>query len=310
MSKPLFKGCTYNCNQGEYYDQLRKKVVKCGYCAEQRSKEVRDGVLGEAEEEQENLTEALGFQVKSAPLKIIEERIIPESERSIMNSQSVDEFFKSLNLVMDCFNSDRKLPSSVVFGLPREGRFDLIAHPLLTTAYKNGLIISPVTTTGSYMRERSAVQNSAVKFEDEKEFYAKYFDSAVLVMIIPSGVSEVELLAGKSLMQERASKGLSTIFLTTSPESSIGELVGTRYGHDGTRYETEPSNYVAKGVFATYDKTKRDENRWSQVASESSEITSTTLDELRNQTKKPNSGIGFGSATNDLSKSRVTRSFG
>lgn len=307
MAKPLYPDCTYHCNQGQYFNDLTRKMVPCEHCTSKRSAEVRDGILTDDAGVEENLTEALGFSVKSAPLLIIEDRIIPRSEREVMNYDTVVNFFKVLNDVMNRLKLGNKIPTSVVFGLPREGRFDLIAHPVLMTAYKTGMKVAPVTTTGEYMRSRSLVQSGEAKMSEEQEFYEKYFDSDVLVVILPSGVSEREILAGKSIMQERAAKGRSTMFLTTSPESSIGEIVGTRYGHDGSRYETESSNYVARGVFATYDKAKGNQNRWSQASTEMpSELSIEQLKEASAGASKTNGGnVSFGSAV----KGKV-RSFG
>lgn len=299
MAKPLYPDCTYHCNQGQYFDDLHGKMVPCEFCTSRRNTEVRDGILKDEEGVEENLTEALGFSVKSAPLKIIEERIIPQSERDVMNYDTVVNFFNVLNAVMDRMRLGNDIPTSVVFGLPREGRFDLIAHPILVAAYKSGKKISPITTTGEYIRARSRVQSGDASMAEETEFYEKYFDTDVLIVILPSGVSEREILAGKSIMQERAVKSRSTMFLTTSPESSISELVGTRYGHDGTRFETEPSNYVARGVFATYDKKKGNQNRWTQAASEDmpSEISMSDLKEASSKSANTDSGnISFGSA--------------
>lgn len=228
----LNPNCRYNCVRGKYFDHVQKREVICPDCQSYRVSEVRSGYTADAGVP---VKDVLGFDSEYQDFSLDSSKVLAKSAIPQLDPGSVTVFQKGLEEVYSKLVLGTAPKTSVCFGTDKNGNVDRIAVPFLLTAYKSALTVAPVLSTPVY-------RTSVVGFEDKER---QYLSADVVIVHIPSGIGEGEILTAKGLMQSRASQGLSTIIVTSRPREHLDEILSV---------EGEESRYMATPYCVAYKK--------------------------------------------------------
>lgn len=232
--------CEYHCDNGVYFDRVQRKRIQCPVHAKKREEDVRTGYV----EGNLNLSELLGFEGDYFETTLDVEQLLSKSQLGMLSKESIADLKDSVSKVNNNLLLGVSPDMSWCFGLDRTCRADKIAVPLLLSAYKAGLTLAPFISATDY-RVRTVREEALNRVNDTTDnFRDLYINVDVVVMLIPSGVSEGDVLESKGLMQSRAAIGKSTIFITSRPYEVMTEIIAT----DGD----EPTKFIARPAMVRY----------------------------------------------------------
>lgn len=228
------KFCKYGCNDnGKYFDKITRTFKICPDHKKIRSGEVREGVTEDGLE----VYKLLGFSGDYLTYEFDESVIISKSQIAFLDSSSVEETQRGVRELVDNLTLGVPPKISITISLDRQFNADSIAVPLLLNAYKAGLSVAPLISATDYRIKVQREDNENTKRGTAETFRDVYLDRKVVLMIIPSGVSEYDVLEAKGLMQARAVKGNSTIFLTSKPKELLSEICALD-AEEATKYSS------------------------------------------------------------------------
>lgn len=232
-----FEDCPYHCNEGKVLDANLRKLVPCPHCHEKKKELAEEGLALDDIGNVDSLPRILGIDNKYLKTKFVYDSVIPEGERLFLEDESIkkqgdmlEEIYLGLSV--------GELPSrSYCIGLGNKGRIDRLAYPMLSKAYLSGLSVAKFISCSDYNR-------LCVAMSSELE---QYYNRDFVMMLIPDGASKADIACAKGLMQTRALKGKSTVFITTWSIEACSILLGY-YGDD--------THFMATGVFVEYKHSK------------------------------------------------------
>lgn len=217
----MSKFCQYNClPNGTYFNRDTRTFLPCPEHTKARSKEVREGIAENGEE----VYKLLGFSENYLSYMLDPNAIISRSQLAFLDKQSVERTKAGVEELVNNLTLGIAPKHSVVIGLDRQFNADAVAVPLLLNAYKSGLSVAPFISAPDYRINLVREDNDVYTKGTASTFRDVYLNREVVVMVIPSGVSEQDVLEAKGLMQARAVKGKSTIFLTSRPKEHLTEV--------------------------------------------------------------------------------------
>lgn len=218
--------CKYNCSNGRIFDTGTRSWVVCPECKDKKLKEVNNS------DNLDNLKEDFGIDFEGLSGVLVPEAIIPENERNYIEPETFSNLKEGLMRIYARLNQGKGLKGSYCFGLGVKGRINELVFPLQKVAYTSGLTVSKFIT---------AIGLSQMLLK--QDIPDDLFTSDLCIILINEGCSKADVSACKGVMQERASKGLSTVFVTTWSVEACSNLLG---------YEGDESLYLAKPVFIAY----------------------------------------------------------
>lgn len=265
--------CKYQCNnKGKYFDKVERVFKICPEHSALRSKEVREGVTESGNE----VYKLLGFSEDYLTYEFDSDSVITKSQLPFLDRNSVDSLKDELSVLMDNIKLGTAPKRSVTIGLDRQFNADTVAVPLLLNAYKAGLTVAPLVSSTDYRVQVQREDNQALTDGNVENFREIYLNREVVLMVIPSGVSEQDILEAKGLMQARAVKGKVTIFLTSRPKELLSEICAIN--------EEEANRYCSYFMGVRYKSGSYTEKRSTAYKSVEVRGDSLTLDELKNYT--------------------------
>lgn len=264
--------CSYGCKNGRYFDTVTRSMVVCPECSARRTAEVRSGTT----EGGLSISEVLGFHTEYTSSVLNVDALITPSQVSLLRPESITRVKDAAKKVYSGLVFGVAPDESICFGLDRGLRADSLAIPFLLSAYKAGLTVAPLISAPDYRakmfrEEIESRENAGVSVMRER-----YLNQDVVLMLIPSGIGEADILEAKGLMQARAAKGKSTMFVTSRPREFMSEVV---------RLASDPKSlYYARGEFVSYASSDAEGiSRIQMVAQRASAGgASVTMDDLRN----------------------------
>ena len=230
--------CPNHCKEGKIFNQETKKFVPCEFCASTRQKSVQSGSLPTGE----RLAEVLGFERDYMDFSFNPQAVVASSQARLLEPSSVGDFTSSLSQVYESLNNGIVPSSSAVFSFDREFLADKVYEPFLLAAYRSGLSVAPVISSSVY-HSRMMQEETALRTRDIiTDFRFKYFESDVVIVLIPSTSVVYDIMDIKGLMQTRASMGKATIFLTSLPLHRLDDIVS----------DSSESKFMARGFAVKY----------------------------------------------------------
>ena len=247
--KNHFDDCPFGCNDsGKILDTATGDMVDCPYCSKLKKDLLVKGVVIEDESNNEVLlADILGIKSKYLSRKYVYESVIPEGERIFIEEDSLDYFKDESEKLYNLLSLGEMPSNSYCFGISIKGNVDKIAYPMLSVAYMNGLSVCKFITCSELLR----LQLRGDDILDE------FFKADVLIMMIGEGSTKGEISCAKGMMQSRALKGKSTIFLTTWTIEACSLLLGYSSGEDNL--------FLAKPVFVKYRNSKKSSKYINQL---------------------------------------------
>lgn len=238
MIKMQYDDCPYGCTNGKIMDFELRKLVPCPHCSEKRENLAKQGLAENDLGDVEPLHRLLGVDNKYLEAKFVYDAVVPESERLFLEEESVKRQKDLLEELYLGFTVGELPDKSYCFGLGNKGRIDRFAYPILAKAYLAGLGVARFISCSEYNR-------LYVAMSDEIE---AYLEKDVVLILIQDGASKADILSVKGLMQSRALKGKSTIFVTTWSIEACSTLLG---------YFGEETFFLASGSFVEYKVSKK-----------------------------------------------------
>lgn len=238
LVKNHFDDCPYGCNvNGMLVDTTIGKLVQCPYCSQKKRELLKQGYVETVEDERVPLSTVLGINNEYLSTKFVYDSVIPDGEKLFLEQESLDwQSEIAENLYLGLTVGD--LPSeSYCFGISIKGRVERFAYPMLAKAYLSGLTIGKFITCSEFNRLAFNIENSMDDF----------YNADFLMMMINDGSNLSDLSSAKGLMQTRALKGKSTIFVTTWTIEACSGLLD---------FKDSSSLSLAKPVFLKYKKSK------------------------------------------------------
>lgn len=224
--------CKYNCQNGRLFDVRTKSWVVCPDCKDKKLKDVdkNDSIA----------REKFGVNAGNLSGVLVPEAIIPQAERVYIDEESFESFSSNLNEIYSRLNSGKGLKQSYCFGLGVKGKVTELVFPLQKIAYACGLGVSKfITAIGlSQMLLKQTVPDDL-------------YTSDLCIILINEGCSKADVGACKGVMQERASRGLGTVFVTTWSVEACSNLL---------TYELDVDMFLAKPVFVKYKYAEKQSN--------------------------------------------------
>lgn len=235
--------CTRGCVNGKYFDLFLRKRVKCDICWEDRSEEVRDGILYEGES-RVSLRDAIGLNTEGANIGYDFDQIISKAASVYATRDSLDLMKENIEIVRNGILLGDLPKENVCFGLFMESNILQLGYSLLLDAYKNGFNIAPLVTTSRYNRAAQAEKGivSEYQYGQYQRMLSKLDESDFCVMLISVG-QKLNVDIARDFMQNRIIDGKSTVFITQRSRSSMETLVGS----DESKWSN--TQFTARGVF-------------------------------------------------------------
>lgn len=224
--------CKYNCSNGRIFDPNIQSWVVCPECKGKKMKEL--------DEHPEKSQELFGISAEDLSGVLVPEAIIPRNERGYLEDESFKTLSDTLKEIYAKLNQGNSLKESYCFGLGVKGKVNELIYPLQKVGYSSGLSISKLVT---------AIGLSQMLLSQSID--EDLFSSDLCIVLINEGCSKADVSACKGLMQERASRGLGTIFVTTWSVEACSNLLG---------YYEESDLYLAKPVFVKYKYSEKKSN--------------------------------------------------
>lgn len=236
-----FEDCPYSCNdKGKILDALTGQMVDCPHCSQKRKELLQSGeAIEEETDEKLPLAQVLGINSKYLSGKYVFETLIPEGEAIFLEPESIDYLKEVTEKVYRQLTIGEVPEESYCFGVSIKGRVDRLAYPFLSVSYLKGLTVGKFITCS----ELSRLQLKGSDLIDD------LYEADVLLMLISEGSTKGEISCAKGLMQARALKGKSTIFITTWTIEACSLLLGYR--------SDEGNKLLAKPVFVKYKNSKK-----------------------------------------------------
>lgn len=235
--KLKYDDCPYGCTNGKVLDAKLRKMVDCPYCSEKRKDLARKGLAESSDGEVKPLASILGIENQYLSTKLSYESLIPDGEMLFLEDESLKTQKDNLEEIYLGLSVGQLPERSYCIGLGNKGRIDRLAYPLLTKAYLSGLSVGKFMSCSEYNRLCIDLDNSI------KSLYNCDF----LMMLIGDGSSKADIASAKGLMQTRALKGKSTIFVTTWSVEACSILCG---------YYNDNTHFMARAVFVEYKVSK------------------------------------------------------
>lgn len=267
----MTNNCSYHCNNGKYFDASVKRIVPCPECTAARTNEVRSGKT----EEGASIREILHFGSEYNSHTLDTSKIVSKSQASVLEAASVSGLKASVEELYNLYIIGDLPRYSMCFGVDKLCNMDNIVVPLLLGAYKAGLTVCPFISASEYRVKILKEEANNRNLDLTDNFREIYLYRDVVLMQIPSGSTEFDILEAKGLMQARAASGKGTVLITTRPREMLSEILCSS--------GDEPSFYSAKGSFVRYPKegTAAANRTASAKRTANFDPTSVTLDSLR-----------------------------
>lgn len=193
----------------------------CPECAEKRHKMVKTGEVKEELKLPPSLTGG----------NFIPDAVIPSSERSALEADSVDEIIEKAKSVISDLLIGVLPDESLLFNFGRKAYDANFIAPLLTKAYEGGLSAVPLLTPVDIIQSRHYLDSGDTQERKDIISYNDIRNKQVCVVCIDAGATNEEILAVKGVMQLRAMYNLPTIMVTHVWNYNIGCL----YNEGGTK---------------------------------------------------------------------------
>lgn len=224
--------CIYNCNNGRIFDVNIRSWVPCPVC--------KDKKLKEFEIDENEISEKLGVDGSSLSGVLVPEAIIPSNERGYIEPESFESLSSNLNEIYSRLVQGKSIKKSYCFGLGVKGKIKELVFPLQKVAYTSGVdVVKFISAIGlsQMLLKQSLPEN--------------IFTGELCIILVNEGCSKADVSACKGIMQERATNGLGTVFVTTWSIEACSNLLG---------YESDDDCYLAKPVFIRYKYSERHSN--------------------------------------------------
>lgn len=228
-----FEDCPYNCTNGKLMDRRLKKYIPCPYCSQKKKELANKGMAETIEGNVDLLSSILGVQNDYMKAIFSYDACVPDGERLYIDKDSIERQKTMSEEVYLGLTVGQCPDRSYCFGLGNKGRVDRFVYPLLAKAYLSGLTVSKFISCTDYNR---LLVNMSYELDD-------LYSNDVVIMLICDGSSKADIAAAKGLMQSRALRGKSTIFVTTWSIEACSILLG---------FWNDPSLFMATAVFLEY----------------------------------------------------------
>lgn len=241
----IFEDCpNYGCTRGKLFDLNINKWVRCPQCAEKVKKlTYKNGVVATLEDGR-----GVKLEVRLSDLLNIDPMHFDrykrfDFDRLFSNAGLINTNVKNRvkDIIEDVYNDlvlGRVPECSYCFGLGNSGNIEALVYPFLIKAFLVGLTIARFASTSVFFDFEKS------NYDGKKKFKQFMTADVCIVLLIPT-ISFVGVSQLKALMQERAIRGKSTIFVTTENEDCCSSLIN--YSYDvGTKFSATP-------VFVKYD---------------------------------------------------------
>lgn len=253
MIKMKYDDCPYNCSNGQVMDYEIRKLIPCPYCSEKRKDLANQGLAENEQGDIEPLHRILGVNNKYLESKFIYDAVVPEPEKLFLVDESISRQKDLLDEIYLGLTVGELPDKSYCFGLGNKGRVDRLVYPFLAKAYLAGLSVAKFISCGMYNRLHVAMSDEI----------SSYLERDLVIMLIQDGSSKSDILSAKGLMQERASYGKCTIFVTTWSIEACSMLLG---------YFGEETFYLASGSFVEYKSSKKHSKYINQLTGVENDI--------------------------------------
>lgn len=235
--KLSYNECPYHCTNGKVMDYKLVKLIPCPYCSEKRKQLADEGVAETELGDLESLPKILGIDNQYLRAKFVYDAVIPEGEKIFLDEESLNRQKDILDDIYLGLTVGQLPDKSYCIGIGNKGKIDRLAYPLLAKAYLSGLKVAKFISCGEYNR---LCINMSIELE-------RYYNSDLVLMLIPDGSSKADIASAKGLMQTRALNGKCTIFITTWVIEACSILLG---------YFGDETYFLATGVFVEYKVSK------------------------------------------------------
>lgn len=239
--------CKYNCTNGRLFDTNTQSWVPCPECKDKKIVELNT---------KDNIQNEL-FGVDSGNLTgvFVLEAVIPKEELNFMEQKELDILSNEVKSLQSKLTLGKKIEKSYCFGVGVKGNITALVYPLQKSAYTAGLTVARLITA-------LGLTQKILK----QDFLDEYFSSDLCIVLVNEGCSKADVASCKGLMQERASRGLATIFVTTWSVEACSNLLG---------YQGDSNLFLASPYFIRYkyaDRQSRYINDLYGVKNESLEL--------------------------------------
>lgn len=232
--------CDYHCNaQYKYFDAVTRRWVPCPDHSKELLDEVKTGITTDGQ----SLSELLGFNTEYTTSRLDVDSVLSPTEKRKLNTESVELFTERLQDIYNGLLLGTVPKVSWCIGLDRTFQADKVYMPLMLTAYKAGFSVAPVISATEYRVRTVSEERSNREHDRFDNFRETYLNADFCVVIVPSGISEGDVLEAKGLMQSRAVRGKGTVLLTSRPFELMTEVVAV---------DDEASLFMARSCMVSY----------------------------------------------------------
>lgn len=230
----MLTGCPYHCDE-EYrlYDPVYKKFIPCPSCAPKLKEQVKNSGTSK---EDENLKIKKGINC----LYYNWSDVVSKVTLTRLEKDSVADVKATIDILLSVLSDPTgTLDRSYCIGVTEKGHPDKIVGPLIAAAQMGGRNPSRLYFASDY---QLLLRND--RFDELTEIQ----ESPVLVMQIEMGVPRSIILSIKGLLDKRAQKGLSTIFVTTCMDTALSMILS---------WKGEVNKDSCEGHFLRYEQVEK-----------------------------------------------------